>query len=53
MLQMCPTISVTARSLLPFIEEFVRQGLISQISIMLVLKNSSIVEWGKIYAKEF
>ena len=53
MLQMCQTISVTARFLLPFTEEFVLQGLISQISIMVVLKNSSIVEWGKIYAKEF
>ena len=33
MLQKCPTISVNARSLLPFINEFVGQGLISQISI--------------------
>ena len=35
-------ISVNARSLLRFIDEFLREGLISQISIMLFLKNISI-----------
>ena len=39
-----PTISVNACSLQPIIDEFVRQGLISQISIMLFLKNTSIEE---------
>ena len=42
MLQKYPTISANARSLLPFIDEFVRQGLISQISIMLFLKSASV-----------
>ena len=42
MLQKYPTISVNARSLLPFIDEFVRQWLISQVSIMPLLKNTSI-----------
>ena len=42
MLQKCPTISVNSRSLLPFINEFVLQGFISQISIMLFRKNTSI-----------
>ena len=42
MLQKYPAISVNSRSLLPFIDEFVRQGLIFQISIMLFLKNTSI-----------
>ena len=37
--------SVKARSLIPFIDEFVRQRLISQISIMLFLKNTSIKEY--------
>ena len=42
MLQKYPTISVNARSLPPFIDEFFRQGSISPISIMLFLKNTSI-----------
>ena len=42
MLQKYPAVSVNACSLLPFIDEFVRQELISQISIMLFLKNTSI-----------
>ena len=42
MLQKYLTISVNARFLLPFIDEFVCQGLISQISFMLFLKNTSI-----------
>ena len=41
MLQKYLTISVNARSLLPFIDEFVRQGIVSQISITLFLKNTS------------
>ena len=45
MLQNYPTISVKARSLLPFIVEFVCQGLISQISTMLFLKNTSRREY--------
>ena len=43
MLQKYLTISVNAGSLLPFIDEFVRQGLISQTSIMLFLKNDTEV----------
>ena len=35
-------ISVNACPLLPYIDEFVPQGLKSQISIMLFLKNTSI-----------
>ena len=42
MLQKYPAISVNAGSLVPFIDELVRQGLIFQISIMLFLKNTSI-----------
>ena len=42
MLQKYLTIFVRVRSLLPFIDEFAHQGLISQISIMLLLKNTSI-----------
>ena len=42
MLQKYPAISVNSRSLLPFIDEFVCQGLIYQISVMLFLKNTSI-----------
>ena len=42
MLQKYSTISVNTCSLLPFIDEFVCKGLISQISIMLFLKNISI-----------
>ena len=43
MLQKYPTISVNARSLLPlFIDKFVRQGLISLISIILILKHKFI-----------
>ena len=42
MLQRYLTVSVNARSLLPSIDEFVHQGLISQILIMLFLKNTSI-----------
>ena len=42
MSQKYPAISVNAGSLLPFIDEFVHQGLISQISVMLFLKNTSI-----------
>ena len=42
MLQKYPAISVNSRSLLPFTDEFVCQGLIYQISIMLFLKNTSI-----------
>ena len=38
-----PTISINPSSLLPLIDEFVSQGLISQISIMLFLKNTSIM----------
>ena len=45
MLQKYPTISVKARYLLPFIVELVRQGLISQISTMFFLKNTSIKEY--------
>ena len=45
MLQQYSTISVEARSLLPFIDEFVRQGLISQMSIIPFLKNTSIKEY--------
>ena len=45
MLQKYPTIFVNARSLLPFIDEFGRQGLVSQISIMLFLKNTYIKEY--------
>ena len=40
MLQKYRTISVNGRSL-PFIDEFVRQGLISHISIIFLLKNIS------------
>lgn len=42
MLQKYPIISVNARSLLQFIDEFVRQWLTSQISITLFLKNTFI-----------
>ena len=42
MLQKHLTISVIACSLLPFIDEFVCQGLIFEISIILFLKNTSI-----------
>ena len=40
MLRKYPTVSVNAHSLLPFIDEFVRKGLISQITIMLFLNNT-------------
>ena len=46
MLQKYQKISVNSCSLLPFIDEFVCQGLISQISIMLFLKNTSIKAYG-------
>ena len=36
------TVSVNTRSLLPFIDEFIHQWLISQISIIFFLKNTSI-----------
>ena len=41
-LQKYPTISVYARSLLSFIDNFVHQGLTSQIPIALFLKNTSV-----------
>ena len=42
MLKKYLTISVNAHSLLPFINEFVCLGLISQISIVLFLNNTTI-----------
>ena len=46
MLQKYQKISVNSCSLLPFIDEFVCQWLISQISIMFFLKNTSIKAYG-------
>ena len=45
MLQKYLTISVNACSLLPFIDEFVHQRLISQISIILLLKNTPMYQY--------
>ena len=42
MLEKYLTVSVNAHSLLPFTDEFVRQGLISQISIMLLVVSLNV-----------